>query len=339
MQKYYMREMSGRIKKGGYKNGRGYCGWYTNKDGRKMFLRSLKEYMYARNLDNNNFHFITEASIFTIDGINYKPDFFIYSDDSYTLLKKIIEIKDNKTDAEDYFKYESFFNSINIEYEVEYNVHRLKKYISKKEREDWVNNFVENYDGISVAGEDNPMYGMHHSDKTKKLIGAKTKEYMADPSIKKKHSVSIKAFWQSEEAKIIKEKYTLLRKKEKIERDKKLDLIDPIEERKCVICEKIFSYRKSKDRITCSGPCTFKYLWRTGKINNIVDGKKIYRIKILNFSKLIQVEENDTLEIFTLKVKNAKEKRVIPKNFSMSESVITRYFESFENLKKEMKNG
>ena len=338
-QKYYMKEMKGRIKRGGYKNGRGYCGWYTNKDGKKMFLRSLKEFMYARYLDNNNFHFITEASIFTIEKESYKPDFFIYSDETYSLLKKIIEIKDNKNAAEEYFKFELFFKSIGIEYEVEYNVHKLKKYISKKERNDWINNFVDNYDGISVAGKDNPMYGMHHSDKTKKKIGNKTKEYMSDPVVKQKHSESIKAFWKSEEAKKIKEKYSKLRTEEKKERDKQRDLIDPIEKRKCIICNKDFYCRKNDDKNTCKGSCRFKYLWKIGKIIHVANGKKGYKTRLLKYANMIRVKESDTFEIFNLEVKKAKGNKIIPKNFSMSESVINKYVGSFENLKKEINNG
>ena len=54
---------------------------------------------------------------------------------------------------------------------------------------------------------------------------------------------------------------------------------------------------------------------------------------------MIRVKESDTFEIFNLEVKKAKGNKIIPKNFSMSESVINKYVGSFENLKKEINNG
>lgn len=346
MQKYYTREKKGRIKKGGYKNGRGYCGWYTNIDGKKMFLRSLKEYMVAKSLDNVGTHFLTEQAVFDINGVFYKPDFFIYADKEYMNLIKIIEVKDNKKEAEAYFKYKNFFNKIDIDFEVEYNVHKMKKNITDKERSEWVNNFVDNYNGLSMVGENNPMFGMNHSKQTKQKIGEQTRKYMSDPLVKKKHSDSIRSFWKSDKAIKIKKEYSKLRSMEKEKRDLELNKKDPLVDKKCVICNNIFSCRKSDTRKTCKSiknGCSLKYSYATGVSKYNGDGKKSYKTKLLNAAIKIGIDKNDCFDTFNLKVAIFKEKNISYKNFSMRESVINKYFGDFKSFKKEInkenKNG
>lgn len=338
MQKYYMREKSGRIKKGGYKNGRGYCGWYTNKDGKKMFLRSLKEYMYAKHLDKVDAHFLTECMSFEIDGVSYKPDFFIYSDKDYKELTQIVEIKDNKDDARQYFKYIDFFKNINIAFKVEYNVHKLKKYITKEERKMWIDSFVENYNGVSVAGKLNPMFGMKHSSETKRKIGEQTKRYMSDPEIKKRQRDSIKSFWDSDAANGLKDRYAKLRHAAAVKRHIIEDKRNPFEKRKCVICGSHFTCRESEGRETCKrNGCTTKLAYRNGKYKLNIDGVKIYKTRMLNYSIKIGIDNTISFQDFNNAVLFAKKDKIIPKFFSMTESAINKHFGGFENLKDEVK--
>lgn len=65
-------------------------GWYRNKSGKKVWLRSCLEYIYAKWLDRNEIDW--EAEIKTLNGKNesYRPDFFIYKDNKLT---KVVEIK------------------------------------------------------------------------------------------------------------------------------------------------------------------------------------------------------------------------------------------------------
>lgn len=321
----------GRIKKGGYKNGRGYCGWHTNKDGRKVFLRSKKEYIYALYLDKNNQHFLLEKAIFVIDGRNYKPDFFIYNED-YTKLLKIVEVKDSKKDAEPYFVFKDYFSAIGIEYEIEWGIDKIKRrWATKEELKQWDSQYLNNYPEFNMAGELNPMYGMKHSDATKKKIGQQTKRYMSDDKIKNKQIASIKSFWNSDEAKPIKEKYATLRTQESEQKN-------PWVVSKCVFCgkefKKKFNDRSGKKRDyekqTCSNSCAQKHNWIIGKMKYHGNGAKSYKTKIIKYLKLAKEVTADNLECV---VKKLKDDNLVPKHFSLNRNVIEKYFGNIENLK------
>ena len=79
---------NGKIKLGGYKGGRGYCGYHTTHFGREVYLRSLQEYIYAKYLDTLGVYYLTENIVYEIDGQKYKPDFFVYEDDFKKLTKR-----------------------------------------------------------------------------------------------------------------------------------------------------------------------------------------------------------------------------------------------------------
>lgn len=330
--------MSGRVKRGGYKNGRGYCGWYTNGDGKKIFLRSTKEFICAKVLDFEKKHFLTEKAIFEINGNNYKPDFFIYENADCKKLIKIIEVKSEKRKAQKcLLEFKSFFNAIGVEYCVIWEFRKIiKEFNLEKEIEKWIYNFESKYEGISVAKENNPMWGIHHTNKTKKLIGEQTKKYMKDPDVKKRHSDSIKKFWNSENAKTIKEKYAKLRREEKTKRDIELDSANPMIDKKCIFCGKTYKDRKLGGRDTCSGSCLQKNNWKTGKIKYCADAKKGYKTRLINYAKVAKVANSDSIDSFMIKVSNAKKTKLIPKNFSMRENVIVKYFGSFANMKGEI---
>lgn len=339
MQKYYCKEKKGRIKKGGYKNGRGYCGWHVNKDGKNVFLRSKKEYIYAIYLDKNDQHYLLEKTIFVINEVNYKPDFFIY-DENYEKLLKIVEVKPSLKEAKPYFKFKDYFNSIGIEYEIEYGIDKIKRrWTTDEELKKWDEQYLKNYPQYDMAGELNPMYGMKHTNETKKKIGEQTKKYMKDENIKKKHSSSIKAFWKSKEAIPIKQKYAALRTEES-------KVKNPAIICKCIFCGKEFE-KKLKDRSgrkrehekqTCSASCIQKYNWKIGKTKyKEGTGQKIYRIRILKYLQLsTETITNDNLEGI---IKELKSKKLIPKNFSINQKVVEKYFGNIENMEKELRNN
>ena len=316
----------GKIKRGGYKNGRGYCGWYTNKDGKRIFLRSKKEYIYAVFLDKINQHFLMEKTIFVIDGVNYKPDFFIYDED-YKKLLKIVEVKPSRKEAEPYFQFREYFKAIGIEYEIEWGIDKIKRrWITNEELKKWDEQYLENYPQYNMSGELNPMYGMKHSEETKKKIGKQTKKYMKNKDVKKKHSASLKAFWSSEDAKEIKEKYATLRT---AEAEKK----NPVVICKCLFCKKKFKKKLHEEKQTCSASCSQKYNWKTGKMEYHGDAQKTYKTRIIKYLKL--AAETITADNLQDIVKKLKEDGLVPKHFSLNKKVIEKYFGSVEKLFRE----
>lgn len=74
------------------KMGRGVQGWYVQRDGNKVWLRSTWEYIYAKWLDAQNIHWTTETQQYQLsDGTGYRPDFNIFNEDGE--LTKIVEVK------------------------------------------------------------------------------------------------------------------------------------------------------------------------------------------------------------------------------------------------------
>jgi hypothetical protein len=70
---------------------RGVQGYYFNKSLQKyVWLRSTYEYIYAKWLDKQKVIWDVEVKTYNMNGILYRPDFFIYS--NYELIK-IVEIK------------------------------------------------------------------------------------------------------------------------------------------------------------------------------------------------------------------------------------------------------
>lgn len=74
-------------------------GWYFNKAKNKdVYLRSSWEYAYANWLDNNGYDWDVEVCSYLLsDGRYYRPDFFIYENNT---LVEIIEIKAKFLDCE-----------------------------------------------------------------------------------------------------------------------------------------------------------------------------------------------------------------------------------------------
>jgi hypothetical protein len=74
------------------KMGRGIQGHYENNNGKKVWLRSTWEYIYAKWLDAQGFHWATETTQYILsDGTGYRPDFSITDADGRLL--RIVEVK------------------------------------------------------------------------------------------------------------------------------------------------------------------------------------------------------------------------------------------------------
>lgn len=328
-----MCKTGGRVKRSGYKGGRGYCGYYTNIDGKKMFLRSIREFIYAKKLDSESKHFLTEKDTYFINGKNYKPDFFIY-DESYNKLIEIVEIKGNIADTNLYNSlYINEFKSMGIKYSCVYIDSRKKyNYLDENDIKSWIKSYESNYGFFNYKKENNPMYGMHHTKNAKMKIGKATTKYMMDPKIKKKHSDSIKAFWNSEDAIPIKEKYRELRMLEK-------EINNPIVSVICKNCGNTYTRRKN-DRFLihfCSSSCHQKYNWKIGKNSYHGDAKKSYKTKMILYGKRISelITEENLVDI----IKKYKSKNIIPVNFGMNLQTIEKYFGTLSDFIKEIKNG
>lgn len=190
-----------RGKQGSDRTSRGYCGWHTTLAGNQVYLRSKLEYIVAKWLDMKNVTYRTESHIYYIDGLSYKPDFFIHNKRGN--LVRVIEVKYTNDEKIEYLtKYKSFFNSIGISYVVlsKKQIDKIeKKYKSIKHDADvWC---IESASIIhDMRGEKNPHYGLVHSDNTKKIIGDSTKRRFETVDFKKKHRDAM-LNWMTDERK------------------------------------------------------------------------------------------------------------------------------------------
>lgn len=70
---------------------RGIQGYYKNRSGELVWLRSSWEYAYAKYLDDTNVDWKFEVRNYLLaDGSTYRPDFFIYENDK---LVEVVEVK------------------------------------------------------------------------------------------------------------------------------------------------------------------------------------------------------------------------------------------------------
>ena len=337
----------GRIKKGGYKTGRGYSGWYMNNDRKKLFLRSKNEFIYAKYLDKCNKHFLTEKMSFNIDNITYKPDFFIYTDNTYSKIEKIIEVKQSQDIANNYLKmFKQYFMSIGIEYDAVFDLY--KNYVKngpvqQSEINVWIEKYVTQYQNIDMRGEKNPMFNVKHKKETKEKIGLRTTEYMKDPIIKARHREGIKNFWKSEKGKKAKKMLSKLRKQDALARKSLFELNNPILVKKCIICNAQFKTR-DKEVLCCSinnSSCKHKHNWATGNytyVNNSARGSQAYATKIKNYLKLVLAHEQNINELnYNDIIRKYKAENLIPKHIGMNLKVIEKYFSTLDNIIGELK--
>jgi len=167
---------------------RGYAGWYRE----TVYLRSLKEYLVARFLDHKaekypSLSYRVEVETFNVDGVSYRPDFFLYREGS---LWGILEVKDfGQGDvAREYLKrFREFFREKGLHY---YVIHKERHYgkikrtvgITREEIEAWKKASTYDY-----SGKNNPRYGVKVSEETKRKIGAATAARLSDPEWRAYH--------------------------------------------------------------------------------------------------------------------------------------------------------
>lgn len=251
----------GKIKQGTGKN-RGYIGYHTTWDNKKVFLRSKAEFIYARVLDHEKIPYKMECVRYIVDDKTYKPDFFIF-DSKYEKILKIVETKglDAKKVATEYMnRYKAYFESIGIEYEVIWKYQSLvTKYNLHDDIQNWIFKSVSEYDFVpDTRGENNPMYGKTHTIETKNIIGDKCRERNIDPEYRKKNSEAQKAFFNSAKGMERRKELSAFRKLLVEQKRRELDLKDPMIEKKCIECGSIFIERTSS-KCLCGGKCKRKW--------------------------------------------------------------------------------
>jgi hypothetical protein len=319
-----------------YKASRGYCGYFTSSRGDSFYLRSTKEYIVASwlsTLEGNNIRFSGEPYVNT-----YRPDFEVFI---HNKKRFVIEVKDNVKDALDYIeKYRNEFLNHGLHYIVIYKEWHFNK-LEKKANCDvnwWKQNSVYDY-----SGKNNPRWGVKASDKTKQLIGEKTRERRQDPEYMKK-------FKKSHENKMTQVVRQKLRKAQlshqklkRIERNRN----DPFIQVSCASCGKLKAPKRKSTFIYknyfCGGGCATRYYAENGKKWHHTDEIRLQIIRntILNFGNKIRnclkvdvLSENDIIE--------AKIKKVVNKNAQISKRSIIKYFKTFEFFNaalKEQLNG
>ena len=313
-------------------NSRGYSGWvYIGES--KFYCRSSVEFIYLYHFigeyrKEDGYRVEMEKMIFQWGGEKYKPDFLIYKDN---ILVKVFEIKSDKNQAiregklEKYVIFKKYFNRLKIDFEICYKDSKiLTSDISIK-----LNKWKGEIRTTKLDGENNPMFGMRHSDESKSKIGQKTSERCKNPEYiiflksrmiktdSQKENIRVSAIKRHDREKLEKHGQTIIRK--------------------CIVCDSEFECREKSSKLTCKNSCTFKFRYKNGEIKNGGDGFKSYKTRII---KCLSHFSNDIKELnideFILFVDQLKIKGDIPKTLGVSYNTITKYFNDFEILKKEL---
>ena len=315
----------GKVKKGNGNN-RGYIGYHVTWDNKKVFLRSKAEFIYARKLDYERTPYLLEVTIYEIDGIKYKPDFFIFTNE-YSKIIEIVEVKglDDKKTALQYLEsYKDYFSSLNIGYSVVWKqMATIKKYKLTEEIKQWIKTSIEYYDNVSdVSGENNPMYRLKHSDETKKLISDKAKERCGDIEYLEMMSDVQSEYWNSGDG-------LVMRKKASVRRKEHIEKTNPIIICECKNCNGKFEKRQNIKKEYCSGKC--KRIWlhkndetygKHKKTTSFSNQLKTYIGKILSH---YNIDFKNYIENFTEITQKAKINGVIPKNKGITLETLKKY--------------
>jgi len=317
--------IGGKVKKGNGNN-RGYIGYHTTWDGKYVFLRSKAEFIYARKLDYDRIPYLLEVITYEVNGVKYKPDFFIYNS-NYSNIKTIVEVKglDDKTTALTYLKtYKNYFDGLGIDYSVVWKqMSTIKKYSLENEINEWVRTSVEQYDNISdVSGKNNPMYNLKHSDTTKNLISKKAKDRCRNIEYLKMMSEVQNEYWNSEEG-LNKRQVVSLKRKEYT------DKINPVCEITCKNCESSFKKRKNTNKEFCSGDCKRSWLYSNVAGYGKHESGTSYKNQLVTYINKILSTYEISFENYLMEIekitKQAKVDNIIPKNKGISLETLKKF--------------
>lgn len=318
----------------GTSGARGYCGWHTTWDNKQCYLRSLGEYVVACMLDTMHLPYLTEMIVYNISEYKYKPDFFIYTDTTYTKFTEIIEVKGQgeSEKAKLYMdRYSNYFEMNYIKYKVIYQFDALKtKYCPKSKQDEWRNK-TKDLSNI-LSGALNPMYGKKQKESTKLLIGKKAKERNNDPNYVAKCKTSQKIYWESERSAAQKLAISECRHKEVEARRKKyLALPDIIT--KCLWCGND-SVGKT-EILFCDNKCKRK--WNQANVvsygmhaNPLTGHQRRLKTYIHEICKFYNISINEFFTNTDGYVLRAKQDKIIPLNKGLGVNTLIKY-----NLTKE----
>lgn len=169
---------------------RGYSGYYNG-----IYLRSSLEFAYAYYLDYKKIIWKYEIATYDLGDEQYKPEFFIFNDKNELI--KIVEIKAQTNKIDGINKIKKFKERYNIPIElIEYKdilkIYQLEMPIRyHKAKNIFINDYKAELNNYDMNGNLNPMYGVKHSEKTRKLIGEKCKERFSNKEYKDNFKKSI----------------------------------------------------------------------------------------------------------------------------------------------------
>ena len=320
-----------KLKKASYKNGRGYCGYHTGHFNQRVFCRSLVEKIYAMILDSYQIYYEMENQTYKIDGCSYKPDFFLFDENNN--LNKIIEVKDNKKEKDNYLhRFKWYFDRMNIQYEV--IVLDKRKYL-QSEWKDELEGFKDNSNSYVMSGENNPIYEMERSNSTKEKIGIKTKERWNNNKERERMiRRTNEEMTYERRLKISKERKKQERKKRRKELMAIIDQFGGFLEKECVICGEIFLNRAFSNLNYCGEPsCTQIYWKRKPYKVKWSKEKKINKFK----NTLLRMASNnfDLEEIEESTFPLLRKERLYDRS-PLSLKSIKKYFGDIQNFKKEL---
>jgi len=319
-------------------NSRGYSGWVNFGD-YDFFVRSIPEFIYIHWLCSkyDPKYIKYETSYYTINGINYKPDFFIVDEDGKII--KIYEVKHDKSfrGADRYLDILDHMDNIaKIEYEL-LDSHRdyLTPELSKK-LDIWKKTAHIKTD---FSGEKNPRYGIKCTDETKRLISLRAIERNKDPAYKEKVRNRPKI---SEETRQL-QRLVAIERNAKRTPEQKMDIVN-----KGLQTRKVKYYSDKK----CSGGCkkvksvltTTEYICNTCHRKRVLKGisGNIRKGMVDSFIKRwvdeVGVDEFNNLifDNFEDKIKERKRELYKP-NLKVSLNQILLVYDSLENLKIKIK--
>lgn len=318
-----------KLQKEGNSNARGYCGWHTTWDGINCYLRSLGEYVVACMLDAKQIPYKTEICTYIVDNRPYKPDFFLFTDTTYTRFEKIIEVK-SQSDVKSakYYNdmFSKFFADINIQYEVIFRFDSLKRlYCDKTKQRDWIDKTKNN--SQTLTGEFNPMYGVKHRESTKQLIGMKAKQRFENEDYKNNIRQKVKTFFTTQRGEQVKSFLRELRKQEANKRKQAYDQLPDVVST-CKECGNEIIAKKSID--FCCHQCERKWSYQnidgygTHKNKQEAGFKRIwtYLNKIMSYYDLTADVLIESLDEW---VNKSKADNIIPKNKGLSYQTLLKF--------------